>query len=274
MPDRWPWIAVALSGIVLLAALAYGGNAERAALREALAREQAAREALARDVAALEAKVAALTAPPGGISAPAAPAPPPAASGASAAPAPAAAPGPAPPPPPTRPAPRRFDEEALVDAGFRPADAQHLRELYETVDLERLYLRDRATREGWMGTPRFAEESRALDERLDRLRPELGEDNYDWFLYASGQFNRVLVADVLERSAAEAAGVQPGDRILRYGDQRVFSASELAGLTTQGRGGDPVTVEVERAGGVQRLTLPRGPIGVRLGAERAKPVAR
>lgn len=279
MLERWPWIALALAALVLLAALAFGGSGEVAALREALAREQAAREELVRDVAALEARLAAIqAATPVAIGPappmPVAPSPPSPAAGGAAAP-PAADPSAPAPPSPPRPGPqRRFDEQALVDAGFRPADAQHLREVYETVDLERLYLRDRATREGWMGTPRFAEESRALDERLDRLRPDLGEDNYDWFLYASGQFNRVLVADVLERSAADAAGILPGDRILRYGDQRVFAASELAALTTQGRGGEPIVVEVERAGALQRVTLPRGPIGVRLGAERAKPAPR
>lgn len=272
MSDRWPWIALALAGAVLFAALAFGRGGEITALREALAREQAARESLAREVASLEARIAALSVPSPAASAevPAVAPPTPSAVGAAAAPTAAAAPPPAPGVQPRR----RFEEQALVDAGFRPADAQHLREVYESVDLERLYLRDRATREGWMGTPRFAEESRALEERIDRLRPDLGDDRYDWFLYASGQFNRVLVADVLERSAAETAGIQPGDRILRYGEQRVFSASELAALTMQGRSGEPVVVDVERAGGVQRVTLPRGPIGVRLGAERSKPLER
>ena len=67
-------------------------------------------------------------------------------------------------------------------------------------------------------------------------------------------------------------GVQPGAQHPRF-DARVFSASELAAATSQGRAGESVTLDLERAGEIRRVTIPRGPIGVRLGAERARPEA-
>jgi membrane-associated protease RseP (regulator of RpoE activity) len=271
MSSRSFWIAILLAALALLAAQLYSGGGGSdpalATLRADLAREVAAREGLERTVQALEARVAALSSGSGGAAPSARPIPDPPAA---VRPAPPPPPAPAAAPPGAEP---RFDEQALVDAGMRRVDAAHLREVYETVDMERLYLRDRATREGWLNSPRYAEESRALDARLGALRGDLGDDGYDWFLFASGQFNRVLVADVLERSPAAFVGLEPGDRILRYGDQRVFSASELAAATTQGRAGESVTVELERGGEIRRVTIPRGPIGVRLGAERARPEA-
>jgi membrane-associated protease RseP (regulator of RpoE activity) len=269
MIGRFTGAMVALAVAALLVTLLFaGGGAERevAALRDQLAREVAAREALEREVAALRA-LAAAPAPATTLEAPPAPV-----GNTAATPTPPHTPTPAPPGAPAKT--QRFDEDALVEAGMRRVDAAHLRELYETVDMERLYLRDRATREGWLNTSRYAEESRALDARVDGVRGDLGDDGYDWFLFASGQFNRVLIADVLERSPASTAGIEPGDRILRYGDQRIFSATELASATTKGRPGENVTVEYERGGEVRRATIPRGPIGVRLGAERARPEAK
>jgi membrane-associated protease RseP (regulator of RpoE activity) len=220
-----------------------------AALAAALEEERAARRALAEEVAALRIELARLSKGD-------------------------AAPAPVPKPPPAAsdirvPAP--FDEQALLDAGFDPREAARLRERVETFELERLYLRDRATREGWAGTQRFAEEARALEARGRALRDELGDDRYDWLLYASGQSNRVVVQSVMERSPASDAGIRPGDAILAYDSARLFDASTLRDATTQGRAGESVAVEVTRGSEVLRLFVPRGPLGVRLEETRLKP---
>ena len=179
--------------------------------------------------------------------------------------------------PPTPPAPDRaaggpdggiasLDVERLVAAGFRREDVDRFRTRVDEIEMKRLYLRDQATREGWVDTPRFAEESRALFGELVGLRSEFDDPLYDWVLYSTGHPNRVAVREVLGGSAGESAGLQPGDVIVRYDDQLVLSASELRDATVQGRVGELVPIEVQRDGETvpRRLFVPRGPIGITL----------
>ena len=228
------------------------GRAEAASLAEALAAERAARQELAREVEALRAEIRRLA----GAERPEPPeehraTQPPAALPPLAAPV--------------------FDEQALLGAGFDAREAARLREQTEQLELEQLYLRDRAIREGWAGTPRFAEEARALDARARALREELGDDRYDWLLYAAGRPNRVVVQSVMERSPASDAGLRAGDAILSYGGTRLFEVSALREATTVGRAGESVAVDVVRSGERLRLYLPRGPLGVRLEELRQPP---
>ena len=98
---------------------------------------------------------------------------------------------------------------------------------------ERLQLQDRAKREGWFNTARYYEELFALQRAHESLRPEIGDENYDRLLYALSYYNRVRVQDVIQFSPAEQAGLQPGDRIIEYNGQRVFSDYELNALTSE-----------------------------------------
>lgn len=150
---------------------------------------------------------------------------------------------------------------ALEAAGWPPSEIERLREAFEAFELERLYLRDQASREGWRGTPRFRREQRVLQEDL---RSRLGDGDYDAALYAEGHANRVRVLSLLEDSPAQAAGIQPGDEILRYAGERVFDAARLVRLTAQGDPGGSVELRVLRNGQEIRLFVPRGPLGVRL----------
>lgn len=224
---------------------------EVASLASALAAERAARLELAREVEALRAELRRLAGPER-------PEPPEDRT----AQAPAAL------PPLAAPV---FDEQALLGAGFDAREAARLRERTEQLELEQLYLRDRAIREGWAGTPRFAGEARALDARARALREELGDDRYDWLLYAAGRPNRVVVQSVMERSPASDAGLRAGDAILSYGGARLFEVSALREATTEGRAGESVAVDVARSGERLRLYLPRGPLGVRLEELRQQP---
>jgi len=139
------------------------------------------------------------------------------------------------------------------------------------VDLDRLYLRDQATREGWFNTPRYGQALQELNRDANALREDVGDDAYDRYLYATGQVNRVAVGSVISGSSAEEAGLKAGDTVLRYGDQRVFSTSELQSATTEGVAGDLVTVTVLRGDQRLRLYVPRGPLGIRLRPERTHP---
>lgn len=165
----------------------------------------------------------------------------------------------------------RVDVDTLVSAGFPRAKAEDVRQRLDEVDLERLYLRDRATREGWIEEPRFAQESRALGDGLGQIREEHGDALYDWVLYSSGRPNRVVVDDVMAGSAAFDVGLRAGDVVIRYDGGQLFRPGELRDATQLGRAGESVAVEVEREGETLRLFIPRGPLGVRIRSDRREP---
>ncbi len=216
---------------------------ELGALRELLLEEVVARERLESEVAGLRAALAA---------------PRPAGGGAAVEPA----------------APREspwFDDASLRAAGIAADEIARMRERFEELELEALTLRDRATREGWLATPRFAQEARALEELRQALRGELGDDRFDWYLYAQDRPNRVEIRDVLHRSPGAEAGLQAGDLVLRYDGVRVFALEELVRATAAGRFGEQIAVELERGGEPIRAFVRRGPLGVRLGARRVRP---
>ncbi|RIL06195.1 MAG: hypothetical protein DCC71_07835, partial [Proteobacteria bacterium] len=170
-------------------------------------------------------------------------------------------------------APPSFDVDRLVALGFRREDVERFRSRLDEIELERLYLRDRATREGWLQSPRFVSESRAIDDAFAALRSEFDESLYDWALYMTGVPNRVAVAEVLEGSTAASIGLERGDVIVRYDDRLVLDAGELRQATVTGRPGELVAVEIQRSGDAspRRVFVPRGPIGVRLAPTALEP---
>jgi hypothetical protein len=164
-----------------------------------------------------------------------------------------------------------FDDDRLLAQNLERDRVEELRERYDANRLDELYLRDQAAREGWIRTPRYREELRDL--RMG-LREDLGEENYDYLLYAVGKDNRLVVGDVLKSSAAERAGLEPGDIVQRYDGQRIFDRNELRTATIQGKAGSTVAVDVERDGALQRFYLPRGPLGVTLKTVSLPPRSR
>lgn len=163
-----------------------------------------------------------------------------------------------------------FDAARLEAAGLPDRDIADLRRLFEETELERLYLRDQATRERWPQA-RLASELSALDERMASVREDYGESAYDWFLYAAGRPNRVKVEGVLGGSAAAEAGLRAGDLIYAYSGERVFRPFALVRSTQSGRLGETVELEVQRGAERLRLTVPRGPLGIRLGRDTLEP---
>ena len=163
------------------------------------------------------------------------------------------------------------DEQTLRDAGLTATQVAQVRERYEQLEMDRLYLRDRATREGWMGTVRYSNEVAKLEQSRQEIRNNLGDDGYDAYLFASGESNRVLIREMLQGSPAKQAGLQAGDTVLRYDDKRVFTTRELQNATTGGRQGEMVRVEIERDGTRLDIYVPRGPLGVYLDNDSVKP---
>jgi S1-C subfamily serine protease len=61
--------------------------------------------------------------------------------------------------------------------------------------------------------------------------------------------------------------------VLRYDGQSIFTAHELQAATQQGQAGISTRLEVLRDGQVVTLSVPRGPLGVRLAPTRRAPGA-
>lgn len=162
-------------------------------------------------------------------------------------------------------------ERALVAAGVDPTSAAEIRRRRDELTLSEIYLRDLATREGWLDTPRFAAEMAQIDRQRTSIRDEIGDAAYDRYLAALGQPNRVAVDEVLLESPAAVAGLQAGDVVLRYGDTRIFSPNELVNATRGGIAGETVRAAIIRAGQQLEIEVPRGPLGVRISAARGDP---
>jgi hypothetical protein len=259
-------------GLIAIAALVSGGRGgepgadsaelseQISALREALAEERRERVALQQEFGELRAQLARAQTPARAASA--------------TAPAQIPAPAPSPIPEPAAEAgearPRAFDPQRIIAAGFSPSDVERFRSRVSSLQLDRLYLRDQAQREGWLDSPSFETESRRIDEELAGLRED-DEQLYDWMLFAQGQPNRVAVTEVLAGSAAESAGLEPGDLIVRYDGALILSPGDLRGATSAGQAGTQVEVELQRQGERVRVFLPRGPVGVAVEAHSLAP---
>ncbi|TQV67975.1 PDZ domain-containing protein [Exilibacterium tricleocarpae] len=151
--------------------------------------------------------------------------------------------------------------ERLVSYGFDEETAARITEREGELRMDMMrqrYERRYAAIEGREPPP-----ANPLGNYHDQLREELGDDQYDRYLYASGRSNRVRVNGVIATSPAEQAGLQRGDVILSYDGQRVFRMNDIIRLSHQGQKGETISLEIERAdGGRDTLYLPRGPLGM------------
>ncbi|MFQ5417458.1 MAG: PDZ domain-containing protein [Myxococcota bacterium] len=161
-----------------------------------------------------------------------------------------------------------FDEASLIEQGIDRHRAEWVRERFEALQMDELYLRDQAIREGWHRTARFRNE---LWRLRAEIRNELGDDDYDLLQYASGRNNRVVLREVLAGSPAADAGVLAGDTVLRYDGRAIFAPHELVVAISQTNPVSRVTLDLLRNGERIRLTLPPGPLGARLEAARVFP---
>ena len=165
----------------------------------------------------------------------------------------------------------RSSVQTLIDAGIREEQAIWIQERLDEIELQQLYLRDRATREGWLNKPRYHKERREYQTAVAELRGEVGDDTYDRLLYSLGRANRVVVRDTLQNSPAAQYGLQGGDQIIEYDGQRIFGSNELSTLVTQGSAGVMTLLRVKREGVIHDIYLPRGPLGIRMSSARVAP---
>jgi hypothetical protein len=170
-----------------------------------------------------------------------------------------------------RPRTPQEQRDALVRAGVDAATAENILWRRSEAELGRLELRDQALREGWLGTDRYRDELRKLNQDRVSLRDEIGADAYDRYLYGTGESNRVRVDSVIAGSAGDQNGLLPGDIIEYYGDAPIFDFRDLRDATSAGSREELVPVQVRRGNQIVEVWLPRGPIGIRMDATRADP---
>ena len=164
-----------------------------------------------------------------------------------------------------------FNEQALMEAGIDQAKVSYIKNVFEQAEMDRLYLRDQATREGWMGSERFNDAMKEISDRTSALRAELTDTEYDAYLYAAGRTNRVIVESVLSNSPASNAGIQSGDVILSYDNKRIYNWTDLTSATSEGAANTTVAVTIIRGNQQQQVYIPRGPMGVRLTTDSVAP---
>lgn len=155
--------------------------------------------------------------------------------------------------------------ERLLSAGFTQRDLEEVERRSAEATIKQMELDDRARREGWVNTPRYFEEARALQTGPAAARGYLGDEAYDRYLFASGLPNRLRINNVIATSAAERAGLQSGDIVLSYDGSPVFTTQELVEMRSGGEPGTSVTMTIMRGDETMEVTMPRGPIGINTG---------
>lgn len=150
--------------------------------------------------------------------------------------------------------------ENLVGAGFTRERAEWIERRSEELEYQAMQAQFEAQRSGRPGQA-------GMDVQR-ALRAELGDVDYERYLRGTGRPTEVQVLDVLASSAAERAGLQPGDQVVSYAGTRVFDMRELNTLTRDGNPGESVTMEIRRNGQTMQVQVPRGPLGLQGGAMR------
>ena len=145
----------------------------------------------------------------------------------------------------------------FVAGGFSEDEARRVVELESQAQFRALEAAHEAQRTG--ESPDFFN---LVSGPQSILRSELGDDGYSRYLEAQGQPTAITVTQVMQGSPGSRAGLQPGDEIVSYNGERIFSVNELRQLTTQGTPGEDVVIEVDRDGVRMQLSLQRGPVGI------------
>lgn len=162
-------------------------------------------------------------------------------------------------------------EERLFAFGMPQETIQAMRMTIDQNQLQMLQLRDRAIREGWNDSDDYREQMSALRNPYRALREKFGDEAYDQYLYATDTPNRVQVQDVYSGSAADNAGLKPGDVIISYATSPVYSMSTLRQSTLEGIAGETILLELQRDGRQVTVSVPRGPLGISMTPVVIKP---
>lgn len=166
---------------------------------------------------------------------------------------------------------RIYNVDNLIRGGIDSIVAEEIVRRKNSIELKRLELQDHAARDNYLNTQRYMDELEQINRQDISLREELGEQRYDEYLYNSKQNNRVQITTVMFGSAAEQTGIENGDIVLSYDNKRIFTWQELKDATAEGELGEYVSLTVSRNGTIYSFSVPRGALGMELGATRLTP---
>lgn len=152
-----------------------------------------------------------------------------------------------------------FKIQALIKAGFNKDEANFIVNSEADAQLEQLQAQYNSRRQA-LNAPSV--QNNLSTYRGDQLRNKIGDDYYERYLKAIGMPTSVSIGSVMQNSPGANAGLLPGDSIIAYDNNRVFSVNGLNRMTAIGQEGESVLIEVKRNGELVQLTIPRGPIGV------------
>lgn len=153
--------------------------------------------------------------------------------------------------------------ERLVEAGFLPSQASMIVRRESELQMESLQARYEAERSG-----DTVDYWRSRSASSETLRQELGDADYERYLTANDRSTTISVSSVIDSSPGQAAGLQPGDEIVRYDGERVFSMTDLTRQTMAGTAGQNIVVDIMRDGNPMQIVMPRGPVGITGGRRR------
>ena len=145
--------------------------------------------------------------------------------------------------------------DRLIAAGFSPDQAEYVARRESELQMAQMQEMYDARQEG-------RRPDRSLFDTQGVLRQELGETQYEQYLEANGQPTSVRVGSVLDSSPGQRAGLQPGDEIVAYGGDRVFSYGDLRDATLSTQSGRSVVVDIVRDGIPMQVVIESGPIGI------------
>ncbi|MFV8781800.1 PDZ domain-containing protein [Microbulbifer sp. SA54] len=163
---------------------------------------------------------------------------------------------------------RESQMRRLTDAGLSPERAAFIVDKQERIQYEQMqlsyeyrYLKDKSSAA-----------ARALQEKIHTysnprrvFEQELNSDEFEQYLEAQGGRSELQIGDLLESTPAYEAGLRPGDKIIRYNNQRIFHMGDLRSQVYQVEPGKNVAVEIQRQGSSSSeiIYIPSGPLGIR-----------
>ncbi len=163
-------------------------------------------------------------------------------------------------------------KDVLSNSGIEQELVSRILDLIGKNKMDLLSLRDQAARNGWIDSDQYIEARAALADPSYELHTNLGSELYDHYLYAIGKDNRILIGEVYQNSQAEALGFLRGDMIIKYGQEYIFTMTDLIQATSGGDVGEPVLVEFQRDGMHMYETVQRGPLGIEMEAVSQIPI--
>lgn len=161
-----------------------------------------------------------------------------------------------------------FSSQSLLALGLDSYEVDYLRNSFEQYQLEKINTRNNAASQGLSTSSRLTTELRNVEMRF---RNDIGDDNYDKVLYASGEKNRLEISDMIDGSSGHNSGILPGDIIHSYGGERIFDPNTLYLKTKNGTDLESVEIVIERDGELISLLATGGRLGAKIQHIRIPP---